>query len=150
MKNKSIWMALVNDTNNVVFARGCASKQEAEMMLVRYLRRNEGFDGNDFGDACSWIGEKYLPIDIQVFEMKARDFKDVNLQAGLLIDPPPKEHGKEKLYRVVYIIDVNAADPKGAAEFTDKIMICPDSLSPVLHIIDENGKSVEIDLSKED
>lgn len=66
------------------------------------------------------------------------------------IEPPPKENGPEKLYRVVYIIDVNAADPKEAAEFTHQIMTDPDSLRPVLHIIDEGGKSVKIDLSKED
>jgi predicted alpha/beta superfamily hydrolase len=66
------------------------------------------------------------------------------------IDPPPKEGGPEKLYRVVYIIDVNAADPKEAAGFTHQIMTDPESLPPVLHVIDEGGKSVEIDLSKED
>ena len=65
------------------------------------------------------------------------------------IEPPPKENGEEKLYRVVYIIDVNSADPKEAARFTHRIMTDPDSLAPVLHIIDECGKSVEIDLSKD-
>jgi len=66
-----------------------------------------------------------------------------------MIDPPPEEDGEEKLYRVVYIIDVNAADPKEAAEYTHQIMTDPDSLPPILHIIDESGKSVEIDLSKD-
>jgi len=65
------------------------------------------------------------------------------------IEPPPKESGPEKLYRVVYIIDVNAADPTEAAEFTHQIMTDPDSLRPVLHVIDEDGGRVEIDLSKE-
>jgi len=65
------------------------------------------------------------------------------------IEPPPKESGPERLYRVVYIIDVNAADPKGAAEFTHQIMTDPDSLRPVLHVIDQDGGRVEIDLSKE-
>ncbi|MBN2272136.1 MAG: hypothetical protein JXN61_16095 [Sedimentisphaerales bacterium] len=66
------------------------------------------------------------------------------------IEPPPRESGPERLYRVVYIIDVNAADPKEAAGFTHQIMTDPDSLPPVLHVIDEVGKSVKIDLSKED
>ncbi len=66
------------------------------------------------------------------------------------VEPPPKESGTEKLYRVVYIIDVNAAGPKGAAELTHQIMTDPDSLPPVLHVIDEGGTEVEIDLSKED
>ena len=65
------------------------------------------------------------------------------------IEPPPKESGPEKLYRVVYIIDVNAADPKEAARFTHQIMTDHDSLPPVLHVIDEGGKRVEIDLSEE-
>lgn len=65
------------------------------------------------------------------------------------IEPPPKESGPEKLYRVVYIIDVNAADPKEAAEYTHQIMTDPDSLPPVLHVIDEGGERIEIDLSKE-
>ena len=67
-----------------------------------------------------------------------------------IIEPPPKERGSEKLYRVVYIIDVNAADPKEAAKFTHEIMTNPDSLPPVLHVISGSGKSVKIDLSKED
>jgi len=66
------------------------------------------------------------------------------------VEPPPRERGVENLYRVVYIIDVNAADPKEAAGFTHQIMTDPDSLPPVLHVIDGNGKSIEIDLSKED
>ncbi len=65
------------------------------------------------------------------------------------IEPPPEENGPEKLYRVVYIIDINAADPKEAAEFTHQIMTDPDSLPPVLHIIDGSGKNEKIDLSKE-
>jgi len=69
---------------------------------------------------------------------------------GFTIEPPPEESGPEKLYRVVYIIDVNAADPKEAAEFTHQIMTDPGSLPPVLHVIDESGRRVEIDLSKED
>ncbi len=66
------------------------------------------------------------------------------------IEPPPKESGPERLYRVVYIIDVNAADPKEAAQYTHQIMTDHDSLRPVLHVIDEGGESVKIDLSKED
>jgi len=69
---------------------------------------------------------------------------------GFTVEPPPKESGPERLYRVVYIIDVNAADPKEAAEFTHQIMTDPDSLRPVLHVIDEGGRRVEIDLSKQD
>ena len=65
------------------------------------------------------------------------------------IEPPPKESGPEQLYRVVYIIDVNAADPKEAAEYTHRIVTDPDSMPPVLHVSDEGGGRIEIDLSME-
>ena len=149
MKNKNIWMAVVNHTDTVVFAKGCQSQQKAEMAIVEYLQKNEKFDGKDFGEACFWIGEKDLRLDLQIFEMEAKEFNDIELQAGLLIDPPPKDSGEENPYRVVYIIDVLAADPNGAAETAHRVMTDPDSLAPVLNIIDESGKSVVIDLRKE-
>jgi hypothetical protein len=68
---------------------------------------------------------------------------------GLKIDPPPKEKGDESLFRVVYIIDVNAGDVREAAEYTHRIMTDPDSLRPVLHVIDTKGNSTEVDLSKD-
>ena len=67
----------------------------------------------------------------------------------LTIDPPPKECGIEGLYRVVYSIDVNAVNPKQAAKYVYRIMTDPNSLPPVLHIIDGDGKTVKIDLSEE-
>jgi len=69
---------------------------------------------------------------------------------GLRIEPPPKEKGDEPLFRVVYIIDVNSSNVREAAEYTHRIMTDPDSLPPVLHVIDCNGKSMEVDLSKDD
>ena len=66
-----------------------------------------------------------------------------------VIKPPPKEKGDEPLFRVVYVIDVNAAGPKEAAEVAYQIMADPDSMPPVLYVIDDNRKSVKIDLSKE-
>jgi len=65
----------------------------------------------------------------------------------LKIDPPPEEKGDEPLFRVVYMIDVNAGDVHEAAEYTHRIMTDPDSLPPVLQVIDSKGKSIEIDLS---
>ena len=35
---------------------------------------------------------------------------------GFVVEPPHKEGGDEPLHRVVYIIDVNAASPIGAAK----------------------------------
>jgi len=68
---------------------------------------------------------------------------------GLKIDPPPKEGGDEPLYRVVYTIDVSARNPHQAAEQTHIIITDPDSMRPVLHVVDFNGACTEIDLSKD-
>lgn len=67
---------------------------------------------------------------------------------GLRIEPPPEERGDEPLFRVVYIIDVNSSDVREAAEYTHRIMTYPESLRPVLHVIDSKGNSTEVDLSK--
>ena len=64
------------------------------------------------------------------------------------IQPPPKEKGDEPLFRVIYIIDVNASDTQEAAEFTHQIMTDPQSLPPVLQVMNWKGKVVKIDLSK--
>ena len=68
---------------------------------------------------------------------------------GLKIEPPPKEKNDEPLFRVVYVIDVNSGDIREAAEYTHRIMTDPHSLLPVLHVIDFNGKSTQVDLSKD-
>ena len=61
-----------------------------------------------------------------------------------IIEPPPKE---KDLYRVVYVIDVNADSPLDAAKMTERIMTNPDSLAPVLEVVDQGGKVTKIDLS---
>ena len=145
MKNKSIWMAAVNDRDTVVFARGYRTQRKAESAIIAYLRKNEEFDGKDFADACFWIGENNLRLDLQIFEMKAKDFGDIELQNGLLIEPLPKE---KDLYRIVYVIDIGAESPLDAAKKTHQIMTDPDSLAPVLDVVDQGGKVTKIDLSK--
>ncbi len=62
-----------------------------------------------------------------------------------IIEPPPKEKG---LYRVVYVIDIGAKSPLDAAKKTYEIMTDPDSLAPVLEVINQSGKITKIDLSK--
>ncbi|MHC4582638.1 MAG: hypothetical protein ACYS14_14365, partial [Planctomycetota bacterium] len=66
---------------------------------------------------------------------------------GLKIDLPPKEKGDEPLFRVVYIIDVNAADVREAAEYTHRIMTDRESLRPVLQVIDSKSVCAAVDLS---
>lgn len=68
---------------------------------------------------------------------------------GLSIEPPPKENGPEQLYRVVYVIDVNAMNPRQAADRAYEIMRDPQSLRPVLDIIDSGGRQTQVDLSDE-
>ena len=68
---------------------------------------------------------------------------------GLTIEPPPKEKGPERLYRVVYTIDVNAMHAKQAAERACEMMKDPQSMRPVLEIIDSESRLTRIDLSEQ-
>ncbi len=79
---------------------------------------------------------------------EARDRRLSPLQR-LTIEPPPKETGPERLYRVVYVIDINARNPRQAAERAQEIMKDPASLRPVLEIIDASGRQTRVDLSDE-
>ena len=65
---------------------------------------------------------------------------------GLHIARPPTEDG---LFRVVYVIDVNAADAKAAARETHETMIDPESQAPVLHVLAPDGHETTIDLSQD-
>jgi len=66
---------------------------------------------------------------------------------GTTIEPPPKETGPEPLYRVVYVIDVSAMNPQQAAERAYEIMQDPQSIRPLLDIIDSSGRKTRVDLS---
>jgi hypothetical protein len=68
---------------------------------------------------------------------------------GTMIEPPPKETGPEPLYRVVYVIDVNAMNPREAAERAYEIMQDSQSMRPVLDIIDSIGHKARVDLSRD-
>jgi hypothetical protein len=69
--------------------------------------------------------------------------------AGLAIARPHRERGSEPLFRVAYVIDVNAANPREAAEYAHRIMTDPRSVQPVLQIVDHTGHVTTIDLSQE-
>jgi transcription elongation factor Elf1 len=68
---------------------------------------------------------------------------------GLQIAPPPKESGPEPLYRVVYVIDVNALQRRQAAQCAYEMMSDPASLRPVLHVLDDRGRDRIVDLAHE-
>ena len=68
---------------------------------------------------------------------------------GLTIEPPPKESGFEWLYRVVYVMDISAMDPQQAAEHAYEIMRDPESMRPILDVLDSTGRRTRVDLSEE-
>jgi hypothetical protein len=144
MKKKQIWMALVTDENEVVFSKACQTEKKAEKAIVEYLRKDQEFDGRDFSEACFWIGEKDLRLELMVFPMEPDEFKDVN-PVPLSIDLPPDEKG---LYRVVYAIDVGAGNITEAAINAYEMMSDSDSLPPVLEVIDNKNNRIKIDLSE--
>jgi hypothetical protein len=65
-----------------------------------------------------------------------------------MIPPPPKDTGEEPLFRVVYEIDVNAADERQAAEQTWQMMQAKDAFDPILMVLDAQGKQALFDLSE--
>jgi hypothetical protein len=67
---------------------------------------------------------------------------------GFTIEPPPQEIGPERLYRVVYMIDVNGLSPRQAAERAYEIMKDPESMRPVLDVLDATGERMRVDLSE--
>jgi hypothetical protein len=71
-------------------------------------------------------------------------------QKGLLIELPPKETGSEPLYRVVYAIDVNSPNPQQAAERAYEMMTDPQSMRPVLHVVNSSGRDKVVDLAISD
>ena len=145
MKQKPIWMAAVNHTDEIVFCRACPSEYQAQKAVVSYLRQNEDFDGNSFDQAVFWIGDKDLRLDLMVFPMQPEDFREVwDRLATFRSDLPLADQG---VYRVIYEIDVGAASAIEAAKTVHKIMQDAASLPPVLDIIDHKGRKIRIDLS---
>ena len=71
--------------------------------------------------------------------MSSKDYK---------ISPPPKDKGEEPLFRVIYVIDVGAADERKAAEIAwRQMMRAEDAFDPALVILDSEGKQTKLDLS---
>jgi hypothetical protein len=146
MKQKPIWMAVVNHTDEIIFCRACPSEYRAQKAVVEYLRQNEDFEGKKFDEAVFWIGEKDLRLDLMIFPMQSEDFREVWDRLALFRgDLPLREKG---MYRVIYEIDVGASSAVEAAKTVYKIMNDSDSLPPVLDVIDSKGNKIRIDLSQ--
>ena len=69
------------------------------------------------------------------------------MSKNYIIKPPPKDIGSQPLFRVVYAIDVDAADEMQAVKKAYQIMRDEDSLAPILTVIDSGGTATQIDLS---
>ena len=67
---------------------------------------------------------------------------------GLTISRPPTESGSLPLYRVVYVIDVNATDAQAAAQEAHAIMSDLNSWPPILDTLDCIGHLIRIDLGQ--
>ena len=65
------------------------------------------------------------------------------------IEPPPEEGDERTLFRVVYVIDVDADDLLGAARKAYGLMADPESQPPVLQVIDPQCGVASIDLSED-
>ena len=72
---------------------------------------------------------------------------------GLLVSPPPAEGAKglqgpgQTMYRVVYVIDIDALNPRHAAEQVYEIMQDPNSIPPLLDVLDCRGGQTQVDLA---
>lgn len=147
MKRESIWIAILTEDCEVVFSCACPTERMAEKAIVAHLQKDNDFDGKDINDACFWIGENDLRLNIMIFEMQPGDFQDVRGRLALFRDDLPlREKG---LYRVIYQIDVGAQSAVEAAITVHEIMQDSDSLPPVLEVVDNQGSRIKIDLSKE-
>jgi hypothetical protein len=73
---------------------------------------------------------------------------DRSKAGGLHIELPPKDSGPDPLFRIVYLIDVHAADARNAAARAYQLMVDPASLPPVLQVLDPAGTESIIDLSQ--
>ena len=107
---------------------------------------------DEFIEEVATDGGLLKPLDFQeVSKLCERLNLDEGSQftKGLVIELPHKEGGDQPLFRVVYVIDVNATSPLEAARTAHRIMSDPDSQAPVLEVIDHRGKVVSIDLSEE-
>ncbi len=146
-----LWVLAIADRGMVVHGQTYGSRRRAVEGLAEYLKSNENYAGPAEMPAISdWLAEHDERLSVELFRasMDARDSGQSD--EGLAIEPPPQEQGsQEPLYRVVYIIDVHAADVRDAAEYTHRIMADPGSMAPVLHVLNSEGHDVVIDLSQE-
>ena len=157
---KKLWVAAVTHRGDVVHAKAVVGKVKAVRALAEYLKTEEGYVGPaELPGICAWLAEYDERLGIELFcasvdaagdDSCSCDASDnPKAQGGLVIDPPPQEDDPELLYRAVYVIDVNAANAHQAAERAYQIMIDPQSMRPVLYLLDDDGSQSIVDLAAE-
>ncbi|HOH65614.1 MAG: hypothetical protein RBS72_21545 [Sedimentisphaerales bacterium] len=157
---KRLWIAAVTHRGDVVHAEAVAGKVKAVKALARYLKTEEGYVGpGELPGICAWLAEHDERLGIEIFRASVDTagedscscdaVDDPNARRGLVIDPPPQEEGPELLYRAVYAIDVNARNAHQAAERAYQIMVDPQSMRPVLYVLDGDGSQSIVDLAAE-
>jgi hypothetical protein len=91
---------------------------------------------------------KFRPLDFDDVDQLCQRLNGASpVKVGMNIESPPRDSGEQQLFRIVYVIDVNAADAKTAAENVYQIMSDPASMPPIVHVLDHAGKMTTIDLS---
>ena len=101
-----------------------------------------------FGHGSTLL-EALTALDEQLSYSQPQE-KPIKPPVSHLIAPPPRESGRQPLWRVIYTIDVNASDAGKAALAVHKIMKDPESWAPVLEVMDSQGHVTRIDLSETD
>jgi len=159
-QRKKVWVLAVADRGTVVHGAAFRGRSQAVQGLAEYLRAYEGYSGAaEMPSICDWLAEHDERLSIEIFPasldlspqetVEPTHGKGMTPSQGFTIEPPPKEKGPEPLYRVVYVIDVNAPDARKAAECVHEIMKDPASLRPVLEVLEPSGRCTWVDLSQE-
>jgi len=142
MKQKTLWLAVITNKVTVLLSKATHSKEQAEAAIVDYLQKHFNFDEDDIQDACSWAADHNLSLEVMTFEVDLKDFEDVMLQPGLVVQPPP-----ENYYRVVYETECYSRDGVDAAQMSWKAIRAKDAPDPVLTLIDSQGAVTTVDLA---
>ncbi len=154
---KEIWLIAVADRGIVAHIQAFANAKAAITALATYLTEYNGYAGPaNIRAIHRWLKRHDETLSVEITcqrwdeGAKAGVRRTSKPERGLVIPPPPHERSEEPLFRVVYQIDVNARDMREAAESVHRTMTDPDSMPPVLEVIDHRGHTTAIDLSKKE
>ncbi len=154
---KEVWLVAVADRGIVAHVHAFANAKAAITALAAYLTEYNGYAGPaNIRAIRRWLRRHDENLSVEITCQRWDEGAAAGVRCtskpgrGLVIPPPPHDRGEEPLYRVVYQIDVNARDKREAAESVHRTMTDPDSMPPVLEVIDHRGHTTAIDLSKKE